>query len=75
MIPASNAWGPFRFDLDPADRLARLRCLHAVAHPTMVASAAKTWLTFSPRSSASSVRSSGPCMRSTASPPWIAGTS
>lgn len=32
MIPASDAWGPFRPDLDEAERRARLRCLRAVVH-------------------------------------------
>ncbi|MCJ2068387.1 hypothetical protein MKK75_06110 [Methylobacterium sp. J-030] len=32
MIPAAEAWGPFRPDLDPAERIARLRCLRAVVH-------------------------------------------
>lgn len=32
MIPASEAWGPFRPDLDEAERRARLRCLRAVVH-------------------------------------------
>ena len=34
MIPAVDRWGPFRHDLDPAERVARLRCLHAVVHLT-----------------------------------------
>ncbi|MCJ2065818.1 hypothetical protein MKK63_24380 [Methylobacterium sp. J-088] len=32
MIPAADAWGPFRGDIDPAERKARLRCLRAVVH-------------------------------------------
>jgi hypothetical protein len=32
MIPARDAWGPFRPDLDEAERRARLRCLRAVVH-------------------------------------------
>ena len=32
MIPAAEAWGPFRPDLDPAERKARLRCLRAIVH-------------------------------------------
>lgn len=32
MIPAADRWGPFRSDLDPAERIARLRCLRAVVH-------------------------------------------
>ena len=32
MIASSEAWGPFRSDLDPAERIARLRCLRAVVH-------------------------------------------
>lgn len=32
MIRASEAWGPFRPDIDPAERKARLRCLRAVVH-------------------------------------------
>ncbi|MCJ2063254.1 hypothetical protein MKK63_11085 [Methylobacterium sp. J-088] len=32
MIPADEAWGPFRPDIDPAERKARLRCLRAVVH-------------------------------------------
>lgn len=34
MIPAADTWGPFRPNLDPAERKARLRCLRAVAHLT-----------------------------------------
>lgn len=34
MIPASDAWGPFAADLDPAEYRARCRCLRAVAHLT-----------------------------------------
>lgn len=32
MIPAAEAWGPFRGDLDQGERKARLRCLRAVVH-------------------------------------------
>ena len=32
MIPAADAWGPFRPDIDPAERKARLRCLRDVVH-------------------------------------------
>jgi hypothetical protein len=32
MIPAADAWGPFRADIDAAERKARLRCLRAVVH-------------------------------------------
>jgi len=32
VIAASDAWGPFRPDLDEAERWARLRCLRAVVH-------------------------------------------
>lgn len=32
MIPAADTWGPFRPDLDPAERRALLRCLRAVVH-------------------------------------------
>jgi hypothetical protein len=32
MILTSDAWGPFRGDIDPAERKARLRCLRAVVH-------------------------------------------
>jgi hypothetical protein len=32
MIPAADAWGPFRLDLDPAERKACLRCLRAIVH-------------------------------------------
>jgi hypothetical protein len=32
MIPAADRWGPFRPDLDEAERRARLRCLRAVVH-------------------------------------------
>lgn len=32
MIAARDAWGPFRRDLDEAERRARLRCLRAVVH-------------------------------------------
>ncbi|MCJ2101976.1 hypothetical protein [Methylobacterium sp. E-046] len=32
MIPAADAWGPFRSDLDAGERKARLRCLRAVVH-------------------------------------------
>lgn len=32
MLPAADRWGPFRPDLDPAERMARLRCLRAVVH-------------------------------------------
>ncbi|MBE7197747.1 MAG: hypothetical protein INR70_08095 [Parafilimonas terrae] len=31
MIPASDAWGPFAVDLDPAERRARLRALRQTA--------------------------------------------
>lgn len=34
MIPAADAWGPFRPDLEPAERMARLRALRAVVHLT-----------------------------------------
>src|SRR4051794_17286794 len=34
MISASDRWGPFTADLDPAERLARCRCLRAVVHLT-----------------------------------------
>ena len=27
-------WGPFALDLDPAERVARLRCLRAIVHLT-----------------------------------------
>lgn len=30
MIPALDQWGPFRPDIDPAERLARLRSLRAI---------------------------------------------
>ena len=32
MIPAADRWGPFRPDLDPAERKACLRCLRAIVH-------------------------------------------
>lgn len=32
MIPAGEQWGPFVPDLDAAERVARLRCLRAIAH-------------------------------------------
>lgn len=32
MIAPADAWGPFRPDLDEAERRARLRCLRAVVH-------------------------------------------
>ncbi|WP_419830611.1 hypothetical protein [Methylobacterium sp.] len=32
MIAPSDAWGPFRPDLEPGERIARLRCLAAIAH-------------------------------------------
>lgn len=32
MIPALDRWGPFRPDLDEAERRARLRCLRAIVH-------------------------------------------
>ncbi|MCJ2052328.1 hypothetical protein [Methylobacterium sp. J-070] len=32
MIPAADAWGPFRPDLEEVERTARLRCLRAVVH-------------------------------------------
>lgn len=32
MIAASDAWGPFRGDLDQGERKARLRCLRAIVH-------------------------------------------
>jgi hypothetical protein len=31
-IASGDAWGPFAADLDPAERLARLRCLRAIVH-------------------------------------------
>ncbi|MCJ2060670.1 hypothetical protein MKL09_29640 [Methylobacterium sp. J-048] len=34
MIPAADAWGPFRPDLDPAERLAQLRSMRAIVHLT-----------------------------------------
>lgn len=32
MIATRDAWGPFRLDLDEAERRARLRCLRAIVH-------------------------------------------
>ncbi|WP_342111814.1 hypothetical protein [Methylobacterium sp. SI9] len=32
MIASSEAWGPFRADIDPAERKARLRCLRSIVH-------------------------------------------
>ncbi|MCJ2098443.1 hypothetical protein [Methylobacterium sp. E-046] len=32
MIPAADRWGPFRSDLDSAERVACLRCLRAIVH-------------------------------------------
>jgi DNA-binding NarL/FixJ family response regulator len=32
MISGADAWGPFRPDIDPAERMASLRCLRAVVH-------------------------------------------
>lgn len=34
MIRPCDAWGPFRPDIDPAERSARLRCLRAVVSLT-----------------------------------------
>lgn len=35
MIPARNAFGPWRPDIDPAERLARLRSMRAIARLTL----------------------------------------
>lgn len=32
MIPAGDAWGPFSPNIEPGERIARLRCLTAIAH-------------------------------------------
>ncbi|SDO59195.1 hypothetical protein SAMN05216360_1298 [Methylobacterium phyllostachyos] len=32
MIASNEAWGPFRPDIDPGERKARLRCLRAIVH-------------------------------------------
>lgn len=32
MIAPGDAWGPFRPDIEPGERIARLRCLMAIAH-------------------------------------------
>lgn len=32
MIPAADAWGPFRGDIDQGERKARLRCLRSIVH-------------------------------------------
>lgn len=32
MIPARDAWGPLRLDLDPAEQHARPRCRRAIMH-------------------------------------------
>jgi hypothetical protein len=32
MIAATDAWGPFAADIDPAKRRARCRCLRAIVH-------------------------------------------
>ncbi len=32
LIPPADRWGPFADSLDPAERLARLRSLRAIAH-------------------------------------------
>ena len=34
MIPTTDQWGPFAKGIDPAERLARCRCLRAVVHLT-----------------------------------------
>ncbi|SFM99659.1 hypothetical protein [Methylobacterium pseudosasicola] len=32
MIPAVDRWGPFADRIEPGERIARLRCLTAIAH-------------------------------------------
>ncbi|WP_267355235.1 MULTISPECIES: hypothetical protein [unclassified Methylobacterium] len=32
MIPAADTWGPFASNIEPGERIARLRCLRAIAH-------------------------------------------
>jgi hypothetical protein len=32
MIPAADSWGPFASHIEPGERIARLRCLMAIAH-------------------------------------------
>lgn len=32
MIPTADSWGPFALNIEPGERIARLRCLTAVAH-------------------------------------------
>jgi hypothetical protein len=32
MIPVADAWGPFATNIEPSERVARLRCLTAIAH-------------------------------------------
>lgn len=32
MIAPADAWGPFASNIEPGERIARLRCLRAIAH-------------------------------------------
>ena len=32
MIPSADRWGPFAEHVEPAERVARLRCLRTIAH-------------------------------------------
>ena len=32
MIPKGDTWGPFALNIEPGERIARLRCLTAIAH-------------------------------------------